>query len=349
MTATLDTSVAPSTDFSKLRLSDIVQSLPKACFVQNPVKAWTAVISNVLAVVLGYCAIAYSPWFLLPVAWFFTGTALTGFFVIGHDSGHRSFAQKTWVNDFVGHLFMLPLIYPFHSWRILHNFHHLHTNKLDVDNAWRPFTEEFYDSLPTPVRMGYRAIRGYFWWVGSIAHWFTIHFDWRTFEGKERGQVRFSSLLVIGSAAIFFPLLIWQTGIGGFVKFWFIPWMVYHFWMSTFTLVHHTILDVPFRPAEEWNAAEAQLAGTIHCDYPRWVEWLCHDINVHVPHHVSTAIPSYNLRMAHQALKVQWGDVIRECKFSWSLMREIADHCHLYEQERNYQSFRDYRDRQKQH
>jgi len=52
------------------------------------------------------------------LAWIFTGTALTGF--IAHDCGHRSFAKQRWVNDLVGHLFMLPLIYPFHSWRILH-------------------------------------------------------------------------------------------------------------------------------------------------------------------------------------------------------------------------------------
>jgi len=41
------------------------------------------------------------------------------------DCGHRSFAKQRWVNDLVGHLFML-LIYPFHSWRILHNHHHAH-------------------------------------------------------------------------------------------------------------------------------------------------------------------------------------------------------------------------------
>jgi len=72
---------------------------------------------------------------LAPVV--FTGTALTGFFC-AHDCGHRSFAKQRWVNDLVGHLFMLPLIYPFHSWRILHN---THTNKLDVDNAWQPFNQ----------------------------------------------------------------------------------------------------------------------------------------------------------------------------------------------------------------
>jgi len=35
----------------------------------------------------------------------------------------------------------------------------------------------------------------------------------------------------------------------------------------------------------------------------RRIEILCHDINVHVPHHVASRIPSYNLRMANEALR----------------------------------------------
>jgi hypothetical protein len=69
------------------------------------------------------------------------------------------------------------------------------------------------------------------------------------------------------------------------------PWLGYHFWMSTFTVVHHTAPHIPFKPAEQWNAAQAQLSGTVDCEYPRWVEFLCHDISVHVPHHVSSKIP----------------------------------------------------------
>lgn len=38
---------------------------------------------------------------------------------------------------------------------------------------------------------------------------------------------------------------------------------------GTFTLVHHTAPHIPFKPASEWNAAKAQLSGTVHCDYPR--------------------------------------------------------------------------------
>lgn len=40
--------------------------------------------------------------------------------------------------------------------------------------------------------------------------------------------------------------------------------------MSTFTMVHHTAPHIPFKSSEEWNAAQAQLNGTVHCNYPQW-------------------------------------------------------------------------------
>jgi omega-6 fatty acid desaturase (delta-12 desaturase) len=330
--------VAPALD-SELRLRDILKTLPREVFVKDWRKAWFKVALNVVLVGLGYWGLAMAPVLFLPLMWVFTGTALTGFFVIGHDCGHRSFANRKWVNDWVGHLMFLPLIYPFHGWRILHNYHHKHTNKLDVDNAWDPFTLEFYETLPPLLRWGYRRMRGRFWWLGSIAHWAVLHFKWSRFEGKQRQQVRFSALFVIVGAAIAFPLLIGMTGIWGFVKFWLMPWLVYHFWMSTFTIVHHTHPEVPFTPTENWDEANAQLLGTVHCDYPRWVEFLCHDINVHIPHHISTAIPWYNLRKAHQSLKENWGNSLQEKRFSWALMREITDKCHLYDEQDYYRKF----------
>ena len=50
-------------------------------------------------------------------------------FVIGHDCGHRSFSKNKLVEDIVGTLMFMPLIYPFEPWRIKHNHHHAHTNK----------------------------------------------------------------------------------------------------------------------------------------------------------------------------------------------------------------------------
>jgi len=329
----------PSNNF---RLKDIIKSLPKECFQKDLRKAWAAVFINVGMVALGYVAIAMSPWFLLPIAWIFTGTALTGFFVIGHDCGHRSFAKRRWVNDLVGHIFMMPLIYPFHSWRILHNKHHAFTNKMDVDNAWQPFRPEVFGRFNAFLRVAYEQMRGWLWWLASIIHWAGLHFDLKQFEAKDHKKVKLSIAVVVAFAAIAFPLLIVNFGIWGFVKFWLLPWLVYHFWMSTFTLVHHTAPHIAFSEPEEWDAAQAQLAGTVHCEYPAWVEFLCHHINVHVPHHISTAIPSYNLRMAHESLRQNWGEYLTESQFSWSLMKEIVTECHLYDERGGDISFKEF-------
>ena len=341
MTATIERpNPAPSPgEKAPLQLKEIVRSLPRAYFEKNALKAWKHVLISVSAATLGYCAIAFLPWYFLPLSWLFTGTALTGFFVIGHDAGHRSFAKSRLVNDIVGHLAFLPLIYPFHCWRLLHDHHHLHTNKMEEDNAWRPLRVDEYEACGPVMKVLQRAIRSWFWWVGSIGHWALLHFDLKNFRQRDRAKAAFSMSVVIIFAAIAFPTLIATTGLWGFVKFWLVPWMVYHFWMSTFTIVHHTVPEIQFRPASKWNAGEAQLAGTVHCSYPRWVEILCHDINVHIPHHVSTGIPSYNLRKAHANLKDNWGEHIIERKFNWALVKSIAGGCHLYHPEKAYQSF----------
>lgn len=324
-----------------VRLKDILQTLPRECFQQDPTQAWRSVALSVAAVVVGYAAIALAPVYLLPLAWLWTGTALTGWFVIGHDCGHRSFARRKWVNDLVGHVAMLPLIYPFHAWRILHDRHHRYTNQLENDNAWEPFSAEHYDGLNPIVRRAYWVLRGWGWWLGSIAHWSVLHFTWWKFSGKERQQIRFSALVAIAAGAIGLPLLVATTGWWGLVQFWLMPWLVYHFWMSTFTIVHHTDLGIPFKSATVWHEATAQLCGSVHCQYPRWVEILCHDINVHIPHHLTPSIPSYHLRQAHASLRQNWGEFLKERQFNWQLMGQIANYCHLYHPDRNYQSFRE--------
>ncbi|HEY9877202.1 MAG TPA: fatty acid desaturase [Leptolyngbyaceae cyanobacterium] len=346
MTATTDkmTATPEQGAFADLELKDIVRSLPKEYFQKDARKAWMRVILSISAVALGYAAIAFSPWYLLPFAWFFTGTALTGWFVIGHDCGHRSFANRRWVNDLVGHIMMMPLIYPFHGWRLMHDHHHLHTNKQGVDNAWEAWTLEEYETAGAVMQFVYRTMRSWAWWLASIPHWAALHFDLKNFSQRDKGKAKLSIAVVLVFAAVFFPTLIYFTGVWGFVKFWLMPWLGYHFWMSTFTLVHHTLPDIRFRPEEEWNAVESQLGGTVHCTYPRWIEVLCHDINVHVPHHISTGIPSYNLRKAHANLKQNWGNLMhREERFSLALMKEIAGECHIYHPERGYQSFADVR------
>ena len=88
----------------QIKLKHIVQSLPKEVFAKDNNQAFLMAVKTIVAVTVGMVAIAYAPWYLLPLAWVFTGTAMTGCFVIGHDCAHRSFSKSRKVNDIVGHL-----------------------------------------------------------------------------------------------------------------------------------------------------------------------------------------------------------------------------------------------------
>eukprot|EP01018_Ginkgo_biloba_P035358 Gb_08625 [translate_table: standard] len=321
-------------------LKKVMDTLPQEVFKIDDIKAWKSVAISVAAYSLGLYLIAKAPWYLLPLAWAWTGTAVTGFFVIGHDCAHKSFSKNKLVEDIVGTLAFLPLIYPYEPWRFKHDRHHSKTNMLGEDTAWHPVWREEYETskaLGAALTLGYGPIRP---WM-STAHWLGWHFDLRKFRPSERNRVKISLAFVYAFMVIGWPLIIFKTGITGWIKFWLMPWLGYHFWMSTFTMVHHTAPHIPFRASSEWNAAQAQLGGTVHCDYPRWIEVLCHDINVHIPHHISQKIPSYNLRLAHDSLRKNWGKYLNEAKWNWRLMKTIMTKCHIYDKERNYVAFDD--------
>ncbi|XP_020594054.1 omega-6 fatty acid desaturase, chloroplastic isoform X2 [Phalaenopsis equestris] len=323
---------------NNVTLKDIITTLPKKVFEIDDIKAWRSVLVSVVSYVLGILMIAKAPWYLLLLAWAWTGTAVTGFFVIGHDCAHRSFSRNKLVEDIVGTLAFLPLIYPYESWRFKHDKHHAKTNMLLEDTAWHPIFKEEIDASPLlrkSLIFGYGPLRP---WM-SIAHWLMWHFDLKKFKPNEVGRVKISLACVFAFIAIGWPLIIYKTGIVGWIKFWLMPWLVYHFWMSTFTMVHHTAPHIPFKASDEWNAAQAQLNGTVHCNYPRWIEVLCHDINVHIPHHISPRIPSYNLREAHLSLQQNWGKYLNEANWNWRLMKTIMTTCHVYNKEKYYIPF----------
>nr|QWW89552.1 Delta12 fatty acid desaturase [Chromochloris zofingiensis] len=325
---------------NNVTLTDIVKTLPSEVFELNPVKAWGAVLTSIASFSASLYLISIAPWYLLPFAWFLAGTAFTGFFVIGHDCGHRSFSSNKLLEDIVGTLAFMPLIFPFEPWRIKHNQHHAQTNKLVEDTAWHPVMPTELEKWSPWQRTLFKTFLGSplkLW--ASIGHWYIWHFDLNKYTDKQKGRVKVSLAAVAAFIGLGFPAIVYYTGLAGLAKYWLMPWLGYHFWMSTFTVVHHTAPHIPFKPADEWNAAKAQLSGTVDCEYPRWVEFLCHDISVHVPHHVSSKIPWYNLRAANESLKQNWGQYMTSCTFNWRMMKNIFTELHVYDKDKNYRPF----------
>jgi omega-6 fatty acid desaturase (delta-12 desaturase) len=321
-------------------LTQIIKSMPKEVFEIDPVRAWSAVLVTIASVSLSVYMIAIAPWYLLPAAWAFASAAWTGLFVVGHDCGHRSFSENKLVEDVVGTLMFAPLLYPFDPWRIKHNHHHAHTNKLVEDTAWHPIQAEEVAEWGPVAGLIYKVFLGSpLKLFASIGHWAVWHFDLSKYTEGQRPRVLTSLAAVAAFAALAFPAIVHAAGWAGLAKFWLMPWLGYHFWMSTFTVIHHTAPHIPFKPAETWNAAKAQLSGTVHCNFPRWVEFLTHDISVHVPHHVNSKIPWYNLRAATDSLRANWGEYMTEGDFNWRMVRTICTELHVYSPEANYVPF----------
>ncbi|XP_073044175.1 omega-6 fatty acid desaturase, chloroplastic-like [Primulina eburnea] len=319
-------------------IKDIMDTIPRKVFEIDDIKALKSVLISVTSYALGIWMIAKAPWYLLPLSWAWTGTAITGFFIIGHDCAHKSFSRNKLLEDVVGTLAFMPLIYPYEPWRFKHDRHHAKTNMLLQDTAWHPLKRENLETSPALRKAIIFAYGPFRPWM-SIAHWLMWHFDLKKFRSNEVNRVKISLTCVFTFMAIGWPLIIYKTGVIGWVKFWLMPWLGYHFWMSTFTMVHHTAPHIPFKSSNEWNAAQAQLNGTVHCDYPSWIEILCHDINVHIPHHISPKIPSYNLREAHKSLQENWGKYLNEATWNWRLMKTLMTVCHVYDKEQNYIAF----------
>ena len=80
--------------------------------------------------------------------------------------------------------------------------------------------------------------------------------------------------------------------------------------MLTFVWMEQ-VLELPL--SDKWQLEKCQKQTeslVVKARVYRRVEVLCHDINVHVPHHVSPKIPWYNLRKATDSLRENWGQVI---------------------------------------
>ncbi|KAL5068168.1 hypothetical protein RYX36_019055 [Vicia faba] len=135
--------------------------------------------------------ISKAPWYLVPLAWAWTGTAVTGFFVIGHDCAHKSFLTNKLVEDIVGTLAFLPLIYPYEPWRFKYDKHHAKTNMLKEDTAWQPVWKDEFESNPLLRK---EIINGYgpFRCRMSIAHWLVVHFDLTRFRPNEINRAKIS-------------------------------------------------------------------------------------------------------------------------------------------------------------
>ena len=238
-------------------------------------------------------------WYLVVPLVAVAGLGGWGLHCVGHDCGHGSFSRNRRLNFAIGHLALLPLLYPFHAWRHEHNWHHAHANSLELDIDWRPIRKRstaacrgITDCCMRACAPGrYGPARST---TGSISSFRPSHFPKREMRRDVRRSVWF--VIVVGGG--YLTLLTYFTGWQGLLLYFVAPWLAIHTWFSITTLMHHSSEDIPYLPEECWTRNASKLLVTTDYVYPRWLLFLTHNISLHTAHHVAPAMPYYNLRKA---------------------------------------------------
>lgn len=295
---------------------------------------------------ISYIIFKYNFYYLYPLAWFLGGMGVTSIFVLGHDCAHGAFFKSNKLNDLIGHLALLIPMYPYHAWKFSHNAHHRHTNLLKMnssdiyyDNAWTPLTVRQYKALN---RMKPGKARTYRWGryfppFGAIMHNILTHFYPDKFNVIQRKKVLFSYITLSISFIVISSTIYYLTkSIFAIFHLYLLPAIFFSFWMSLYTYQHHTSENMKFYSEDEWNPYKGQINSTYNSISPYWLSILHLNIDIHTPHHLSTAIPCYHLREAYSEIKKSiYGDDLEEGKLSFKYYWKQVRNCHLWDEKNN--------------
>ncbi len=314
--------------------------IPKECHEIIPARSWGG-----LAMAFGRLAVAllvltrldliWGPSLLWQVpallaAWLFAGFCYTGLFVIGHDCAHMAFSRRRWVNELVGHICLSPELTGFHNWRIWHNHHHAKTQLRGDDPDWpeRMMTRAEYDRAPlglkAHVRLGFGTPLGILvgFWTGMAR---------RTFMRAAAPQIPltraasrellFSSAMMVMCAGGISWFLIHTGGVWAAVKYYYVPTFIAAAHGAMLTYLHHTSADGLVFDEEGWTPFRGQVVSTFNVRFPRWIERMWFDINIHLPHHLAPKIPWYHLLPALEAIRAARPDWVLERRFSLAYLR----------------------------
>jgi omega-6 fatty acid desaturase (delta-12 desaturase) len=281
-------------------------------------------------------------WWQIPalcLLWCLYGAVLLGFFLVGHECGHGSFSRFARVNKIVGTLCMAPIFNGFRTWTLTHNHHHQFTQIRGEDVDWSSHlaTAEELKQLTWrkdfAVKLGYTIPFGIFWWImwNSVQRGGRVEPMLRpTVFARNREALRYSNLFMMGTTVLVYGAFWYFTGFWGMLKYHHIPVSLASLLGGIMVSVGHANINTLWYDREKWSPMRGQLVSTYDYRFPRWLEYLVLNINIHIPHHVSVRIPWYHLKPAAKALKKAYPEYYQELPFrfrdmSWIIWAPVIE------------------------
>lgn len=310
--------------------------LPKQCFDKSPVRSWWTLLRLLILLSLTvYLETLTNSWPLIFI-WFFHGQVLVGFFVLGHDCGHHSFSKNRTLNQIVGLISLAPLGNGYFTWQRTHNTHHAKTQLKGVDIDWSSWlvTRETKLTWKRPLqKIGYVLPFGVFWFV-------FVNAIRRGFQ-KNSLKESCSNLLMWSSIFGLYTFLVMNYGWWGLFKYHAIPATIAMFTGYFLLTIQHANETSTWYNDQNWEFYKAQFGSTFDVRFPRVLEWLWLDINIHVPHHLFPQMPWYRLKESSLILKEKYPELYKERRMSlkelsWMIrtpyIKEVENGCAVLDQ-----------------
>jgi omega-6 fatty acid desaturase (delta-12 desaturase) len=232
---------------------------------------------------------------LLPL----TAVLFTRLFTIQHDCGHGAYFSSRCVNDAVGNALSILTLTPYHYWKKTHAAHHACSGDLDrrgtgdVDvltvaeyKALTPFKKAWYRLYRNPafmVIMGPLLIYG---------------FKFRLPLDNPYHSVKSWTGIMLTNLGIFLTIaaLVHFFGLDAFLLVYLpVSWTAAAIGVTGF-YIQHQYEETYWSRNGEWSHFDAALQGSSYFEFPRILNWLVNNINLHHIHHLNGRVPSYRLR-----------------------------------------------------
>ncbi|MBX2909686.1 MAG: fatty acid desaturase [Chitinophagales bacterium] len=231
------------------------------------------------------------------------GFILGRIFIIQHDCGHSSFTRSRKANDIIGTICSVCTLIPYKYWAKNHSFHHAHNGQLEFSGIGdiECISTEEYSKLSLRKKIWYRIYRNplYLFTIGGFIYvviYNRFAFMRTEYFKKVKNTVLLSNILFISLYALFAYLL----GPTRFLVVQFVNLLFFGTYALWFFYIQHQYENIYKSGKDNWNYVVAAMKGSTYYKLPHMFHWLTGNIGYHHIHHLSPAIPNYNLHKCHK-------------------------------------------------
>jgi omega-6 fatty acid desaturase (delta-12 desaturase) len=245
-------------------------------------------------------------------------------FALMHECGHGSLCRTPWLNRALGFMFGVLSGMPQYVWAQHHDYHHRTNGNWDKyrgplstlsvaefqampESRQRSWLRARHIALAPLGGFVYLIFNPRFTWMkgtlACLAHgvsggWWRKTEPFRTRYWRTRREywhMTANNIVLLGlwailvnqlGAAVFFPIYLVSVSLAGGVG------------IALFT-VQHNFDQAYASPQASWDIDRGAIDGTSFLVLPAWLNWITANIGYHHIHHLSAAIPGYNLPRCH--------------------------------------------------